>query len=151
VLRLAVLRCSEVRVSLDVVLVILADVLAVGRCAVRGCAVGGAVGLDVVTLVVVLTVGRCAVRGCAVGGAVGLDVVTFVVVLTVGRCAVRGCAVGGAVGLDVLLFVDPVLWPLFHLNCLLFDLLNLHTRRWSLQKSSRRRFKNAMAADILRA
>jgi hypothetical protein len=81
---------------------------------------------------------------------VSLDVVALVIVLAVLRGAVlRGVML---MALDVFVLVVPgVLWPLFHLNCLLVDLLNLHTRRRSLEKSSRRRFKNAMAADILRA
>jgi uncharacterized membrane protein YqjE len=83
--------------------------------------------------------------------AVSLDVVALVVVLAVLRGAVLRGVMLMALDVLVLVLVDPVLWPLFHLNCLLFDLLNLHTRRWSLEKSSRRRFKNAMAADILRA
>jgi len=119
VLRLAVLRGSEVRVSLDVVLVI---VLAVLRGAVLRSAVLRAVSLDVVALVLAAVLRGAVLRGVML------------------------------VALDVLVLVVPgVLWPLFHLNCLLVDLLNLHTRRRSLEKSSRRRFKNAMAADILRA
>jgi hypothetical protein len=122
VLRLAVLRGSEVRVSLDVVLVILAHVLAVLRGAVLRCAVLRAVSLDVIALVLATVLRGAVLRGVML------------------------------VALDVLVLVDlGVLWPLFHLNCLLFDLLNLHTRRRSLKKSSRRRFKNAMAADILPA
>ena len=80
-------------VSLDVVFVVLADVLAVLRGTVLR-----AVGLDVV-LVVLADV---------------LAVLRGVMLMT----------------LDVQLLVDPgLLWPLFHLNCLLFEFLNLHTRR----------------------
>jgi hypothetical protein len=97
VLRLAVLRCSEVRVRLDIVLVVLADVPAVLRGAMLRCAVLRAVGLNVVALVVVLTV----LRGAVLRGVV-------------------------LMALDVLLFVDPaLLWPLFHLNCLLFRIPEL--------------------------
>ena len=118
------------------------------RGAVLRGAVLRAVSLDVVAFVLVLTVLRGAVLRGAVLRAVSLDVVTLVL-----AAVLRGrCSGAWAVALDVLApRRSGVLWPLFHLNCLLFDLLNLHTRRRSLQKSSRRRFKNAMAADILRA
>jgi hypothetical protein len=120
VLRLAVLRRAEVRMSLDVVVLVLGTDL---RGTVLRGAVLGAVRLDVVALVLVL--------GADLRG-------------TVLRCVVL-------MELDVLLLVEPILWPLFHLNCLLFEFLNLHTRRSRYAKSSRRRFKNAIPADILRA
>jgi hypothetical protein len=109
-------------VRLDVVLIVLADVPAVLRGAVLRCS-EVRVRLDIV-LVVVLTVLRGAVLGCAVLRAVGLDVVALVVVLTV----LRGAVLRGVVlmALDVLLFVDPaLLWPIFHLNCLLFRIPEL--------------------------
>jgi hypothetical protein len=78
-----------------------------------------------------------------------LDIVTLVLAPDLGGRD------GGAVvlmTLDVLLLVDRGLfWPLFHLNRLLFEFLNLHTRRSLRPKSSPRRFKNAIPADLLRA
>jgi uncharacterized protein YjbI with pentapeptide repeats len=86
VLRLAVLRRCEVRVRLDVVLVVLATDL-------RGADLRGAdlraVSLDVVTLVLATDLRGADLRGVML---VALDV------------------------LGVLLFVDPILWSLFHLN-----------------------------------
>jgi hypothetical protein len=123
VLRLAVLGRSEIRMSLDVVVIVLADVRAVLRGAVLRGAVLRAVGLDVVALVVLTPDLRGAVLRCVM--LMELDV--------------------------LLLLVEPILWPLFHLNCLLFEFPNLHPRRSWYPKSSRRRFKNAIPADILPA
>jgi hypothetical protein len=102
--------------------------------------------------VVVVLVLAPEVGGRDVGGGdipMRLDIVTLVLAPEVG-----GRDVGAVVlmTLDVLLLVDRGLfWPLVHLNCLLFEFLNLHTRRCLRPKSSSRRFKNAIPADILRA
>jgi hypothetical protein len=101
--------------------------------------------LDVVALVLCADLRGTVLRG-AVLGAVGLDVVALVLCADL-RGTVLRCVV--LMALDVL--VDPILWPIFHLNCLLFEFLNLHPRRSRWTKSSRRRFKNAIPADILRA
>jgi hypothetical protein len=100
-------------------------------------------GLHIVALIVVVTDLRCAADlGCA-DVRMCLDIVALIVVVTDLRCAADlGCAdirmcldivaliltdVLANVGLAdvravvlmtlyVLLFVDPILWPLFHLN-----------------------------------
>jgi hypothetical protein len=114
--------------------------------------------LDVVALVVVVTDLDCADLDCA-KLRMRLDVVALVVVVTNLDCADLDCAdldcarVRAVVlmAFDVLLLVDAILWPIFHLNASCFEFLNLHTRRSLRPKSSPRRFKNANAADILRA
>jgi hypothetical protein len=105
------------------------------------------VSLDVILVVLATDLRGSDLRGAEVR--VRLNVVALVLATDLRGADLRGVML---VALDVFVLVVPgVLWPIFHLNCLLVDLLNLHTRRSSRWKSSRHRFKNAMGADILRA